>query len=556
MRSSRLSLSVVAALTVAAIFLLAPHPARASSPPWPRTALSGKQLAASSAAARKYGVPVNIVRGVSTYKYGSGVTTPDFNAEAQRLHWWYGKLYPKFGGAAPVNWARSTAAEMGPKANPQDIVAASGDQSLAITSILTAPLWGTVSALAAGAEAVGAAAAGEVSVAGAAADGAAAAAGGDAAEAAGGSAVSKVAGKVAGKLSSKLGNALSGGGVPADTPAMVMRTSGLAGLAGTATHAIAHYIGKGTAVNTSSGFFPKAYHTIETYAWLLAVIAVAAGALWMMVNSWTGSLSGFGILLSRIPVAGIGMVAVPVIAMFAMQIVDAACSSLLSAFPHTVTLLRGLGDAIGVLGATSMLAHIAHFSAISHVTGLGAWLLALASLVGAGAIALELLAREVAIYMTILIVPLALVGEIFGPFARWSTGLFKVLFVIIITKFFLVIGLVLAAGLIISGLTTSVVTVLAGVAALILISLFPAVVYASVIRVGEATWHSHAGTSVTAAPAHSMVQHVRMAGRRASGQVPESQTAILRDIREQLRPASNGNGGPPPPPTRKVSVDA
>ncbi|MGN6867084.1 MAG: hypothetical protein ACTHMY_01645 [Solirubrobacteraceae bacterium] len=108
-----------------------------------------------------HGVPLNIVRGVTTYKYGPGATAAQFDYEASQLATWYKQLYPRYGGSALVNWVRAAAAEMGPGVSTLDVQKATSYQSVSITGLLTAPFWATVATLIPGAASVGAATIGE-----------------------------------------------------------------------------------------------------------------------------------------------------------------------------------------------------------------------------------------------------------------------------------------------------------------------------------------------------------------------------------------------------------
>lgn len=116
---------------------------------------SGAQLTSSSSAAQKYGVPVNIVRNVTGYKYGSGASAGQFNYVASQLAHWYSQFFKQSGNAL-VAWGKAAAQEM-PGANAAQVAAATSNQSAAKTGMVLAPAIG-LGAAAAGAGAADAAA--------------------------------------------------------------------------------------------------------------------------------------------------------------------------------------------------------------------------------------------------------------------------------------------------------------------------------------------------------------------------------------------------------------
>lgn len=114
---------------------------------FPQVPLSSQALSDTSKAAGKYGVPLNIVRGVTTYKFGAQPSTDQINYTAQQLSQWYKTLFPRYGGSVLVNWVRAAAATMGQQASNQDVLVATGNQQVAITNILNAPFWSSIASL-------------------------------------------------------------------------------------------------------------------------------------------------------------------------------------------------------------------------------------------------------------------------------------------------------------------------------------------------------------------------------------------------------------------------
>jgi hypothetical protein len=164
----------------------------------PATPLSSSQLTAASQAAGTHGVPVNIVRSVTAFKYGSASTSADFDYVAGQLANSYKQAYLQSGNTL-VAWQKAAEQEMGPAASHADVLLATAAQSTAITGMITAP---AVAAAAAGAAAE-AAAAGEAGAAGETAAGDA----GATAESGADSAATKATGSAAAKA---LGGGLAG----------------------------------------------------------------------------------------------------------------------------------------------------------------------------------------------------------------------------------------------------------------------------------------------------------------------------------------------------------
>ena len=97
---------------------------------------NGSQLDASSSASDRYGVPLDIVRGVTGYKYGSGATTADFDYVAAQLASWYTTYYKQSGDALEA-WQKAAAQEM-PGATSIEVAIATATQSVAQTGEGTA----------------------------------------------------------------------------------------------------------------------------------------------------------------------------------------------------------------------------------------------------------------------------------------------------------------------------------------------------------------------------------------------------------------------------------
>lgn len=180
---------------------------------------SHTQLSASSTAASKNGVPVYLLRGVTGYKYGPTATAAQFSYTAGQLSGWYTHFYKQYGDAL-IAWTHAAAQEM-PGASSETVAAASSYQTVALGTIVSAPLVGIGAALgAAGDAAASAIASTGFDVAGS-----------DVAGSAGGSAAGASAGDTAGAGAG--GTTASGAGAgAAATVAKVGAVAGLAGLLG------------------------------------------------------------------------------------------------------------------------------------------------------------------------------------------------------------------------------------------------------------------------------------------------------------------------------------
>jgi hypothetical protein len=92
---------------------------------------SSSQLSSASGAAVANGVPVNIVRGVTGYKYGNGATEAEFTYVAQQLKQWYTSFFRAPGGGDALSaWSKAAAQEM-PGASQIEIETATSNQTVA-----------------------------------------------------------------------------------------------------------------------------------------------------------------------------------------------------------------------------------------------------------------------------------------------------------------------------------------------------------------------------------------------------------------------------------------
>jgi hypothetical protein len=325
---------------------------------------------------------------------------------------------------------------------------------------------------------------------------------------------------------------------PEGTPASALSTAPMAALAGAATIFLADHVSSDTQVNLLGGWFDPIYRAIENYAWLLGVIALSFGGFYVMVAGAVGKETGLFAMLADVPYAALIMVAAPVLVMVGVGIIDSLCADLMHQFPAGTHMLHVMAAILGVLAGSSALASLAGHATIAHALGTAGWWVAAAGLVTSGAVALELIAREIAIYLTILILPLALIGGFFSPFAGWATALTKALFVVVVTKLVLAIGLTMAGAAFMAGVTgLSPVTVIMALIAVGLMTLFPVVVYGALLRV-ETAWHTTVSSVQHAGPQHSLARQVRNTSTRVRERLHE----------RSQRPSPSRNPRPRPAP--------
>ena len=507
------------------IALMAAAPARAAFKPWPQTPLNGSQLAASSKAASDQGVPVNIVRGVATYKYGPSVTTAQINSEATRLAWWYKHLYPKYGGSAIVNWVRATAAEMGKDASPLDVQRAAGNQVSAIATILTGPFWATVAALAPEAAAIGAAAPGETGIGGTAA-GTAATGGG----AAGDTAAGATAGGTskAKQLANKVVAGSSNGS--ADSPANTFRTSAIAASGAVLVGTAAHQLSNASTVDLNAPWFQGLWDRINRYAVVyIGIIAFLAMLMVAMVRANTAMvLDGFLSLAT-----GAMMIATAgTIAMLAMAATDQLCALVGGQdLQHAVTAMHAFAAALVALAAATGAAALTGHAGLVHLLGPPAWFLSIGAFIGAGLLALDLAVRQIGVYLVLLVVPIAAFARVYPGAKEWSTRLFRAMFALIFSKFWIVLSLSVAAALITSGGISGLVY---GTLLFLIAAFSPFMIY-GLIGHGQHSFHGRQIVPAVAAAAGGKAVMSTISDRRQESPTTRNSSNRIPDTAAQAR---------------------
>ena len=134
----------------------------------PATRLNQPQLTASSTAAQQQGVPVNVIRGVTMFKYGPSATAADFNYIGGQLSSWYKHFYLQSGNAL-VAWQKAAAQEMTGASAFQVAQATASQAAAAAGPSVAFGITGLAGALGAIGPEVGAAVAGESALSGEAA---------------------------------------------------------------------------------------------------------------------------------------------------------------------------------------------------------------------------------------------------------------------------------------------------------------------------------------------------------------------------------------------------
>lgn len=321
-------------------------------------------------------------------------------------------------------------------------------------------------------------------------------------EAAGGGAgITGAAGALGSKAKGVVGTLTGSGGssnAPEDgTPASYLSVPKMAALAVTALVFDHAELNGATRADLTGGAFPQLYATVSGYAWDFGALMVVLLAVSVMVVPWAGgTLGALGAGLGRVAQAALLIAGVPLVTMLTLGLVDALCGALWAAVPHVKLMLDGLIATIAALAAASTAAGLTHHATIAHITGTGAAFVSGVGLLGAGLIALEMLAREVGVYLTVLFVPWMLVAAIFPAFASGGWKALKMLYAIVFSKAILMLALAAGATFLAS---LSALTMIVGLVILVLGAAAPFLLY-SAFGHAQHMWHGRAISTVPIAP--------------------------------------------------------
>jgi hypothetical protein len=268
-------------------------------------------------------------------------------------------------------------------------------------------------------------------------------------------------------LAGNLVNSATGGGDPIDVlsagagslagVALGVFASGVLGGAGSALQETAHVISQTTAPRLQSTWFSGTYWRVSALAALLSLPFLFAAAVQALVRADP-------MLLAR---SVLGFLPIAVIA---VNLAAPTTMLLLSATDEMSSVVAGAGMGGGV-----------HFlqQTAQIVTGLGALdgspflgiVVGLLTLAAAIALAVEMLIREAAVYVVVLMLPLAFAALIWPARRRWAVRLIELLVSLILSKFVIVAVLSLA-GAAYGGSGAPTVTRLLTAMALVMLSTF------------------------------------------------------------------------------------
>ncbi len=287
--------------------------------------------------------------------------------------------------------------------------------------------------------------------------------------------ISKLAGKACGVLQGgklvKAGKQLLGGNLSGAGKALLgggaKRIVGFAavgawalGGAKAALHETEKEIGKTTSPRLQTTWFSSRYWRVAGIGALLTLPFLFAAAIQALIRSDLSLLAhaAFGYL----PLALLAVSIAAPLTMLMLAASDEMCTIVSSAFGGAgVGFLRSFGGAIGLLSAVDGSPFLAFL--------IGA-MLAGAAL----AVSLELLLREAAVYVVVLMLPLAFAGMVWPARRIWAVRAVETLVALILAKFAIVAVLALAGGALGTGGASA---MLAGTALLMLAAFSPFVLF-------------------------------------------------------------------------------
>lgn len=316
--------------------------------------------------------------------------------------------------------------------------------------------------------------------------------------------VVKVAGKatgVAGKLTGlagkakKLAPAVGGAAVGASV------LDQLTGWVGTGAVWLLHRVGglmsSATSPNLQGSFFQKQYGSMALLATLLALPMLFLGVIEATLRR-DGAILGAS--LRAVPAAFIVMGLAAALVSIGLSLTDALSHSLAASasapvkhfFDSAALTLVAIGASMGIA------AHFlgAHAPALAHALAAPGFMVfgaAILAVLAAGAVFLEFLLREVAIYVSVLFVPLVLVARIWPRLETWARHLAQGLVAIILSKFVIVAVLSLAG----AGLGAGRLGDLLIACTLLLLAAFTPVVLFRLVTFAEHSFHSRGGSGGT-----------------------------------------------------------
>jgi len=217
---------------------------------------------------------------------------------------------------------------------------------------------------------------------------------------------------------------------------------------------VAHVIGTETAPNLESTWFGSAYWRVAALAALLTVPFLFAAAIQALVRSDLALLTRSAFLYMPLSLIAVGLAApVTMLLLAATDQMSAAVS------------------AVGVEGGATFLdsaARAAASYAAASASPFFVVVIAMFALMAALALALEMLIREAAVYVVVLMLPLGFAAMVWPARRIWATRLIELLVSLILSKFVIVAVLSLAGSAFASGTSSGISQLLVAMALVML----------------------------------------------------------------------------------------
>jgi hypothetical protein len=306
-------------------------------------------------------------------------------------------------------------------------------------------------------------------------------------------AATSLVGKVTGLVSKAKGGATTssaGGGSsgaaaaqgqePADSPQSYLRTSAIAAGAAFFAGEIAHVVSRGTSADVTAPWYRQLYGRVAGFAVGVALLA-------LLLALAEGATLGDGALvaaaLRAVPYAALMTAAATSLVMLALRVVDAASSDIagpnMREVTHVLHMAAVLFVGLGLVAKASSVAAahggvLAHLGVIAKLAAFPAAMFAIFGAIATAAVAAELVLREVAIYASVLFLPLILAARIWPRLRHAGERLGRVLGAVIVSKLVLVVVLAMLAGAILHGGLSGLAV---GIAGLFAVAVAPAMFY-------------------------------------------------------------------------------
>jgi hypothetical protein len=267
---------------------------------------------------------------------------------------------------------------------------------------------------------------------------------------------------------------------PADSPQSYLRTSAIAAGAAFFAGEIAHVVSRGTSADLTAPWYRQLYGRVAGFAAGVALLA-------LLLALAEGATLGDGALvagaLRAVPYAALMTAAASSLVMLALRVVDAASWDIagpnMREVTHVLHMAAALFVGLGLVAKASAMgaAHggvLAHLGMIAKLAAFPAAMFAIFGAIATAAVAAELVLREVAIYASVLFLPLILAARIWPRLRHAGERLGRVLGAVIVSKLVLVVVLAMLAGAILHGGLSGLAV---GIAGLFAVALAPAMFY-------------------------------------------------------------------------------